>query len=133
MKFGQLLNKICERMAWVRTYKLFRIRKTAGNEFQCKLLNCVMSTASCVMSTAEPTFAYITYLFFFCLIDDEGPCVTSKTMLISANKATNQGLFYPFTVPISNNSLFGELKIFCLLKHLQFWERKFCSAVNLEN
>ena len=49
---------------------------------------------------------------FFYLIADEGPRVTSKSMLFSANKATNQGLFYPFTVPISNNSLFEKLKKF---------------------
>ena len=83
-----------------------------------------MSTTSCVMSTTDPTFAYITYLFFFYLIADEGPRVTSKTMLFSANKATNQGLLYSFMVPISNNSLFEKLKIFYLLKHLQLWESK---------
>ena len=76
------------------------------------------------MSITDPTFAYIPYLFFFHLLADEGPPVTSKTMLFAANKATNQGLFYPFTVLISNNSLFEKLKKIYLLKHLQFWQSK---------
>ena len=68
------------------------------------------------MSTTDPIFACVTYLFFFYLLADEGSRETSKTMLFSAKKATNQGLFYPFTVPISNNSLFQKLKSFHLLK-----------------
>ena len=64
------------------------------------------------MSTTDPTFAYITYLFFSYLLADEGPRETSKMMLFSAKKAANQGLFYPFTVPISNNVLFEKLTNF---------------------
>ena len=84
----------------------------------------------CVMSTTDPTFAYITDLFFSDLLADEGPRETSKMMLFSAKIAANQGLFYPFTVPISNNVLFEKLKKFYLRKfpktHAilgeQFWE-----------
>ena len=65
----------------------------------------------CVMSPADPTFAYITYLFFY-LLAYEGARKKSKTMLFSAKKAANQGLFYPFTVPMSNNALSEKLKIF---------------------
>ena len=84
----------------------------------------------CVMSTTDPTFAYITDLFFSDLLADEGPRETPKMMLFSAKIAANQGLFYPFTVPISNNVLFEKLKNFYLRKfpktHAilgeQFWE-----------
>ena len=58
---------------------------------------------------------YLSLLFPYLLVD-EGPGETSKTMLFSPKKAINQGLFYPFTVHISNNSLFEKLKIFYLLK-----------------
>ena len=64
------------------------------------------------MSTTDPTFAYMTDLFFSDLLADEGPRETSKMMLFSAKKAANQGLFYPFTVPISNNVLFEKLTNF---------------------
>ena len=64
------------------------------------------------MSTTDPTFAYITYLFFSYLLADEGPRETSKMMLFSAKKAANQGLFYPLTAPISNNVLFEKLTNF---------------------
>ena len=43
----------------------------------------------CFMSTTDPTFAYITYLFFSYLLADEGPRETSKMMLFSAKKAAN--------------------------------------------
>ena len=72
----------------------------------------------------RPHFAYITCLFFLYLLADEGPHETSKTMLFQQKKAVNQGLFYPFAVPISNNALFEKLKIFYLLEspknHMQF-------------
>ena len=52
-------------------------------------------------------FTYITYLFYFYLLADEGSRKTSKTKLFAENVA-NQGLFYPLTVPIINNALFEK-------------------------
>ena len=57
---------------------------------------------------------YLSLLFY--LLADEGPREKSKTMLFSAKKAVNEGLFYPFTVPTSNNSLSEKLTTFYLLK-----------------
>ena len=60
----------------------------------------------CAMSTTDLTFAYITYFPFFYLLANEEPCETLKIKLFATKKVANQGLFYPFTVPISNNALF---------------------------
>ena len=38
------------------------------------------------MSTTDPTFAYITYLFFYYLLADEAPHETSNMNLIVAAK-----------------------------------------------
>ena len=68
-----------------------------------------------VMSPTDPTFAYITYLFFFIYLPMKDHVKNQRRCFFS-KKAANQGLFYQFTVPISNNALSEKLKIFYPLK-----------------
>ena len=53
-----------------------------------------------------------------------------------SKKVANQGLFYPFTVPLSSNALFEKLKLSYVLKspktHAILGQYRFLSAVNLE-
>ena len=62
------------------------------------------------VSTTDPAFAYLTYLFFFYLL--AGPVKVhvkyQRRKLLQQQKAVNQDLFYPLPVPISKNCLFEK-------------------------
>ena len=62
------------------------------------------------VSTTDPDFAYLTYLFFFYLL--AGPVKVhvkyQRRKLLQQQKAVNQDLFYPLPVPISKNCLFEK-------------------------
>ena len=62
------------------------------------------------VSTTDPAFAYLTYLFFFYLL--AGPVKVhvkyQRRKLLQQQKAVNQDLFYPLAVPIKNNGLFEK-------------------------
>ena len=62
------------------------------------------------VSTIDPAFAYLTYLFFFYLL--AGPVKVhvkyQRRKLLQQQKAVNQDLFYPLPVPISKNCLFEK-------------------------
>ena len=59
------------------------------------------------VSTTDPAFAYLTYLFFFYLL--VGPVKAhvkyQRRKLLQQQKAANSDLFYPHAVLISNNGL----------------------------
>ena len=86
-------------------------------------------------------YLWIHYLsIFFFMIKDEGPRWKTtwniKDDAFFSKKVANQGLFYPFTVPLSSNALFEKLKLFYVLKspktHAILGQYRFLSAVNLE-
>ena len=62
------------------------------------------------VSTTDPDFAYLTYLFFFYLL--AGPVKVhvkyQRHKVLQQQKLVNQDLFYPLAVPISNNNLFEK-------------------------
>ena len=62
------------------------------------------------MSTIDPAFAYLTYLFFFYLLAGTVKVHVKyqSRKLLQQQKAVNQDLFYPLPVPISKNCLFEK-------------------------
>ena len=62
------------------------------------------------VSTTDPDFAYLTYLFFFYLLAGSVKVHVKyqRRKVLQQQKPVNQDLFYPLAVPISNNDLFEK-------------------------
>ena len=90
------------------------------------------------MSTKDPTFTYFTYLFFFIYLPMKDHVKHQRRSFLQQQKAANQDLFYPLTVPISNTVMpFLRTQMPCfLLKYPKTYaiqgEYTVLSAVNLE-
>ena len=59
----------------------------------------------CVMSTTDPTFAYLTSLFFLIYMPIKDNLKNQRQSFLQQQKAANYDLFYQLTVLISNNAL----------------------------
>ena len=80
--------------------KFFRIRQTASNEFQCKKI--VLCQQQTPLLHTLPISSFFIYLLIKDHVKHQG------RSFLQQQKVTYQGLFYPFTVLISNNVLFKK-------------------------
>ena len=107
--------------------KFFRIRQTASNEFQCKKI---------VLFQQQIPHLHTWRIASFLSTCRWRTTWNIKHDAIFSKKVANQGLFFPFTVPISNNVISEKLKIFYQLKSPKTpairGKYRFLSAVNLE-
>ena len=101
--------------------KLFRIRETASNEFQCKNI---------VICQQQTPLLHTLPVSYFYLFVDEAPRQTSKTNLFAATNAATQGFFYPLID--KSTMIFLRNEILCYLVKSPKTHAILESAVNLE-
>ena len=110
----------------VLTNKIFRISQTVSDKSQCK------DIALCQEQTPPLHTLRISSFFIYLLMKDH--VKYQRRIFLQQQKTANQGLFYPMTVPISNNALFEKRNTYWNLQktHTTLGEYRFLSPEKLE-